>query len=96
MTAVEYDKNLRRGHEMKSTRTIITISEQEKRWLTAYSGLQGVSLAEAVRRGIACLKAAEGDASYRKLIQNTRGIWNRGDALRYQEEIRSEWEKRSC
>jgi len=36
---------------MKSTRTIITISEQEKRWLTAYSGLQGVSLAEAVRRG---------------------------------------------
>ncbi|MCX5847814.1 MAG: hypothetical protein NTW12_15905 [Deltaproteobacteria bacterium] len=81
---------------MKSTRTIITISEQEKRWLAAYSGLHGVSLAEAIRRGIACLKAAEGDTSYRKLVQNTGGIWNRGDALRYQEEIRSEWEKPSC
>jgi hypothetical protein len=79
---------------MKSTRTIITISEQEKRWLAAYSGLHGVSLAEAVRRGIACLKASEGHETYRNLVQDTRGIWMRGDALRYQEEIRSEWEKR--
>ena len=78
---------------MKSARTIITISEQEKRWLAAYSGLHGVSLAEAGRRGIACLKAAEGHEAYRKLVQDTRGIWIRGDAMRYQEEIRSEWEK---
>lgn len=81
---------------MKSARTIITISEQEKRWLTAYSGLHGVSLAEAVRRGIACLKAAEGHTAYQKLVHNTGGIWKRGDALRYQEDIRSEWEKQSC
>jgi len=78
---------------MTSTRTIITISEQEKRWLAAYSGLHGVSLAETVRRGIACLKATEGHETYRKLVQDTRGIWMGGDALRYQEEIRSEWEK---
>ena len=78
---------------MKSTRTIITISEQEKSWLAAYSGLHGVSLAEAVRRGIACLKAAEGHGAYRKLVQDTKGIWMRGDAMRYQEEIRSEWGK---
>jgi hypothetical protein len=78
---------------MKSSRTIITISEQEKRWLAAYSGLHGVSLAEAVRRGIACLKATEGDEAYRKIVQSSRGVWNRGDALRYQEEIRAEWDK---
>ncbi len=78
---------------MKSARTIITISEQEKRWLAAYSGLHGVSLAEAVRRGIACLKAAEGDVAYREIVRKTKGIWKRGDALRYQEEIRSEWEE---
>ena len=78
---------------MKSARTIITISEQEKRWLSAYSGLHGVSLAEAVRRGIACLKSAEGEGAYRELVQKTRGIWKRGDALEYQEEIRSEWAK---
>jgi len=59
---------------MKSARTIITISEHEKRWLAAYSGLHGVSLAEAVRRGIACLKAAEGHDAYRRLVQNSAGI----------------------
>jgi hypothetical protein len=78
---------------MKSTRTIITISEQEKQWLTTYSGLHGVSLAAAIRRAISCLKAAEGRTAYRKLVKDTSGIWKRGDALRYQEEIRSEWEK---
>jgi len=79
--------------QMKSARTIITISEQEKRWLAAYSGLHGVSLAEAVRRGIACLKATEGLDAYRKIVQNTAGIWKRGDALHYQAEVRSEWER---
>ena len=81
---------------MKNARTIITISEQEKRWLAAYSGLHGVSMAEAVRRGIAYLKAAEGDADYRILVKKTGGIWKRGDGLRYQEDIRSEWDKQSC
>jgi hypothetical protein len=78
---------------MKSTRTIITISEQEKRWLAAYSGLHGVSLAAAIRKAIACLKANEGHEAYRKLVQDTKGIWMQGDALRYQEGIRSEWGK---
>jgi hypothetical protein len=78
---------------MKSTRTIITISEQEKQWLTTYSGLHGVSLAAAIRRAISFLKAAEGQTAYCKLVKDTCGIWKRGDALRYQEEIRSEWEK---
>lgn len=80
---------------MKSAKTIITISEQEKRWLTSYSALHGVSLAEAVRRGIACLKAAEGHDAYCKIVRNTAGIWKRGDALRYQEEMRSAWGKLS-
>jgi hypothetical protein len=48
-------------------------------------------LAASIRKAIACLKVAEGPAAYRKLVQDTGGIWKRGDALRYQEEIRSEW-----
>jgi len=76
---------------MKNTRTIITISEQDKRWLNAYSGIHGVSLAEAVRRGIACLKSSESRDAYCKLVQNTAGIWKQGDALTYQKKMRSEW-----
>jgi len=79
---------------MKSARTIITISEQEKRWLAAYSGLHGVSLAEAVRRGIACLQVAEGQDTYRQIVTSTAGIWNRGDGLDYQRQIRSEWDEK--
>jgi len=78
---------------MKSTRTIITISEQEKQWLATYSGLHGVSMAAAVRKAISCLKSTEGLESYRKIVQDTKGIWMQGDAMRYQEEIRSEWGK---
>ena len=81
---------------MKSTRTIVTISEQEKRWLDSYSGQHGISMAEAIRRGIACLKATEGQDSYRNVLRDTRGIWTKGDGLRYQEEIRTEWDASQC
>ncbi|MCF8080927.1 MAG: hypothetical protein K9K88_16730 [Desulfobacterales bacterium] len=72
-------------------RTIITISAQDKRWLASYGGVHGVSMAEAVRRGIACLKVTEGPDAYRRLVQETAGIWKQGDGLHYQKKIRSEW-----
>jgi hypothetical protein len=76
---------------MGSKRTIITISEQEKLWLTDYTETHGISIAEAFRRGIACLKASESLESYQKLVNDTKGIWSKGDGLRYQEQLRSEW-----
>lgn len=78
---------------MKNARTIVTISEQEKRWLAAYSGLHGASVAEAIRRGIACLKASEGPGAYRQLVRETAGIGGLEDGLTYQERVRSEWER---
>jgi hypothetical protein len=81
---------------MKSSRTIITIPEREKRWLVTYSNLHGVSMAEAIRKGILYLKKAESQESYKKLVQSTSGIWQHGDALDYQQKIRSEWEKTPC
>ncbi len=49
---------------MPSKRIMITICDQERRWLTNYTKLHKVSLAEAIRRGIACLKASHGSVSY--------------------------------
>ena len=77
---------------MGSKRTIITISDQEKYWLVNYTKAQGISIAEAIRRGIACLKSAERSVSYQKKVDETRGIWLKGDGLKYQRQIRSEWE----
>ncbi len=75
---------------MGSTRTIITISEEEKRWLKSYSQMHRVSLAEAIRQGITCLKSAEGEKAYQSLVEETKGLWSRGDGLDYQKRLRSE------
>jgi len=44
---------------MASKRTIITLSEEDKRWLESYSSLNKVSMAEEIRQGIHKLKEAE-------------------------------------
>lgn len=77
---------------MPSKRTIITISDMEKRWLTNYTKTHNISMAEAIRRGIACLKASHSSASYLKLVNDTKGIWSKGDGLKFQERLRAEWE----
>lgn len=77
---------------MRNRRTIITISESEKSWLTAYSKNNNISMAEAIRRSIAQLKEREVEGVYQKLVNDTKGIWDKGDGLKYQEKIRSEWD----
>ncbi|MBT8365486.1 MAG: hypothetical protein KJP23_12340 [Deltaproteobacteria bacterium] len=76
---------------MASKRTIITISEEDKRWLESYSSLHKVSVAEAIRQGIRKLKEAELFENYQTLVQSTKGLWKRGDGLTYQKKIRDEW-----
>ena len=76
---------------MASKRTIITLSEEDKRWLESYSRIHQVSLAEAIRQGIRRLKDAELETTYRTIVQNTRGIWKEGGGLKYQRKVRSEW-----
>ncbi len=78
---------------MGSRRTIITIPDEQKRWLENYTKIHGISMAEAVRRGISCLRASEGMTSYQELVKETRGTWSKGDGLKYQNKIRSEWEE---
>lgn len=77
---------------MPSKRTVVTISEIEKRWLKSYTKRHNISMAEAIRRGIACLKASQSSHSYLKLVNDTKGIWSKGDGLKFQEQLRSEWE----
>jgi hypothetical protein len=76
---------------MGSIRTIITLSEEDKRWLESYSNAHQVSLAEAIRQGIRRLKDAELQETYRVLVKSTKGLWKKADGLKYQRKIRSEW-----
>jgi hypothetical protein len=79
------------GINMASKRTIITISEEDKRWLESYSSLHKVSVAEAIRQGIRKLKEVELLENYQSLVNNTTGLWKKGDGLAYQKKIRAEW-----
>jgi len=78
---------------MKNKRTIITISDDDKLWLESYSRAHNVSMAEAVRRGIFILKESSGKMTYQTLLKKTKGIWGKGDGLKYQDKMRDEWEQ---
>lgn len=76
---------------MAGSRTIITLPEEDKKWLQSYSRAHDISLAEAVRQGVQKLRIAEQQELYRSLVNSTKGIWKKGNGLEYQESIRSEW-----
>ena len=76
---------------MQSSRTIISIPEETKAWLESYSKIKGISIAEAIRKGITKLRQEEESDVYQTLLERTKGIWNKGDGLKYQQKMRSEW-----
>jgi len=76
---------------MAGKRTIITLTEKDKVWLENYSKVYRISVAEAIRKGISCLRNEKGKTTYQLLIQKTKGIWEKGDGLEYQKRLRSEW-----
>lgn len=76
---------------MKNARTIITLPEEDKKWLDRYSRRKGISMAEAIRKGIAVLRQDESSSSYSAALDTTQGIWTKGDGLEYQEKARKEW-----
>jgi len=76
---------------MGSKRTIITIPDDYKVWLESYSKAYNVSISEAVRRGIFILKETMEKNTYQTLLKNTKGLWKKGDGLKYQKKIRAEW-----
>lgn len=76
---------------MGNQRTIITLSSEDKQWLESYSRSIGISMAEAIRRGIGRLKEEEGKNTYEMLVKTSKGLWKKGNGLTYQKKMRSEW-----
>ena len=76
---------------MGTKRTIITLREEDKLWLESYGKAHSLSMAEAIRRGINKLRETESTKTYHTLIERTQGVWKKGDGLKYQTKLRSEW-----
>ncbi len=72
------------------TRMILSLEDRDKSWLERKSAEMGVSMAEVVRLAVRRMRHAE-DESLEKLLESTRGVWRRGDGLRYQRKVRGEW-----
>lgn len=79
---------------MINKRTIITLPDEDKAWLEAYSKTRNISMAEAIRQGIRKLKESLQPDNYRTLLKQTKGKWKAGDGLDYQSNIRAEWDSR--
>ena len=78
---------------MGSTRIIITIPEEDKRWLEAYGKAHGISVSEAIRQAVRKVRQSEDVNTYRSIVAKTKGLWKRGDGLKYQRALRAEWER---
>jgi hypothetical protein len=72
-------------------RTIISIENDDKKWLDEESRRTGLPRAEIVRMSIRYMRL-DREKSFENLLNETRGTWKEGDGLAYQERIRSEWE----
>jgi hypothetical protein len=72
------------------TRMLISLEENDRRWLEQRSQETGVPMSEVVRQAIR--QAQEnGQKPMKELLASTQGIWRKGDGLRYQRRIRQEW-----
>ena len=74
-------------------RTVISLDEDEKRWLDRKAAEDGVPMTEIVRRALRLLRAQTPPPEWplSDLLEATRGIWKRGDGLAYQRRLRREW-----
>ena len=59
---------------MSTKRIIVTIPDEDKLWLEEYSKVHKISVAEAIRQGIAYLKKTQRQKTYQSLVERSSGI----------------------
>lgn len=80
----------------RMTRTIISLPEDEKRWLESYGRRHKISSAEVVRRAIIEYRRRKCEKSLAAALQETSGAWTsiKGDSREYVDALRREWERK--
>lgn len=77
-------------------RTLITLAEEDKRWLERYSRAQGLSMAETVRRALRHYRSEVDTRRSGEVLDATAGLWagREVDALDHVRRLRDEWDER--
>lgn len=71
-------------------RTIISLDPGDKSWLDRKATEAGVPMAELVRAAIRRMRQLD-ESAFERVLQQTSGLWRRGDGLTYQRRMRKEW-----
>ncbi len=72
------------------TRTIISLEDDDKKWLDEEARRSGLPKSAIVRLSIRYMRL-DREKSFENLLHQTSGTWKEGDGLAYQESLRSEW-----
>jgi hypothetical protein len=80
-------------------RTLISLEDEDKRWLDQRAKEEGMTMTQLVRTAVRryrlqCETSGTAEPSLDQLLRQTAGTWKEGDGLRYQQEVRNEWEPR--
>ena len=81
----------------RMTRTILSLPEDEKRWLKSYGRRLRISSAEVIRRAIREFRRKKSDKNLAGVLQETAGTWTsvKGDSRDHIEALRKEWERKA-
>ena len=76
-------------------RTVISLQEDEKRWLDRQAERAGTTMTEVVRQAIRSyrLSSAKGPAAaptYADILKNAKGTWSQGDAVAWVRRLRAD------
>lgn len=76
-------------------RTLIRLDPDDKAWLDRKSREERLAMTELVRRAIRLYREQQDDreTDRSRLLRQTRGIWEGGDGLEYQQRLRDEWDR---
>jgi hypothetical protein len=78
-------------------RTVVSLSEDDKRWLDAEAEREGVSMTEVVRLAVSRLRAETRRArTFDNLLKTTAGIGTGEDGVALQKKLRKEWDGRTA
>lgn len=78
-------------------RTLISLEDEDKRWLDRKAKEEGMTMAQVVRIAVGRYRQeCEREASappLEELLRRTSGLWKGGDGLEAQVRLRDEWEE---
>ncbi|MFN4277878.1 MAG: ribbon-helix-helix protein, CopG family [Ferrovibrio sp.] len=77
-------------------RTVITLDPEDRAWLDRKARETGRPMTALVREAVARYRAEDerrGKNDLADLVQKTKGLWEGGDGLVWQDKLRDEWER---